>query len=176
MHAFFNKVHFFSKLCMKTISFHIYILSMILSGCSPDVMNSLSQTFFSTKLKPLWLHTVSFESDENINDYSPVKIHVLYAYEKGVYDKLLSMNSDQYFNQAEQLKEDFNESLQVFEWDIIRSQILNDQKIIPRKPTGSGIIVFANYLSPGAHRKTIGSDEKIKIKLHENDFEITPQK
>lgn len=149
---------------------------LILSGCSPDVLNSLSQTFFSTKLKPLWLHTVSFESDENINDYSPVKMNILYAYEKGVYDKLLNMNSDQYFSQAEQIKEDFNESLQVFEWDIIRSQILSDQKIIPRKPTGSGIIVFANYLTPGAHRKTIGSEEKIRINLHENDFEITPQK
>lgn len=176
MHPIQNKIRLFKKkncLLKKTISF---FFPFLLYGCSPDVINSISNTFFSSKSKPLWLRSVSIQADENINDFSPVKVHIIFAYEQGAYDKLIKMNADTYFDQCEQLKEDYNEAVQVFDWEVIRGQILNDQKIIPQKPTGSGIIIFARYLSPGMHRKTVGADEKISIHLHENNFEITPQK
>lgn len=177
MYPLFNKIYFSKIYKSIIIKWSIYcLLIFVLQGCSPDIINSISGSLFSSKSKPLWLRSISIQSDENINDFSPVRIHVVFAYEQGVYDKLIKMNSDTYFNQSEQLKEDFNEAMQIFEWDVIRNQIINDQKIIPQKPTGSGIIVFANYLSPGMHRKTVGTDEKISIHLHETDFDLTPQK
>lgn len=177
MQLFINKNYFLEIYQNLLIKWGTYCLIIFaLSGCSPDIMSSISGSLFSSKSKPLWLRAVSIQSDENINDFSPVKVHVVFAYEQGAYDKLIKMTADSYFDQSEQLKEDFNEAMQIFEWDVIRGQIINDQKIIPQKPTGSGIIVFANYLSPGMHRKTVGTDEKISIRLHENDFELTPQK
>lgn len=120
----------------------------------------------------VWLHSVSFRAADDLNDSSPVTLHIVIPYTADLYTSLTKMSAEDYFRKAEQIKLDNTGNIDVFSWDLIRSQSLNDEPISPSKVSGEGVIVFGRYSSPGDHRVTIADDEKVTVHLNKSDFLI----
>ena len=144
----------------------------LLAGCAADVVSSTFKSLTSFQSSRVWLNKVSFYVADDVNDSSPVTVHILIPYKEEVYAELLKLSAEDYFAKATQIKADNTGYLDVFEWDLIRSQRLDDVPIRTSRYSGAGVIVFASYTSPGAHRLTIGEEENVTIKLNNSDFSI----
>lgn len=148
------------------------IVSVLVTGCGSDVVSTTVRSITSFQSSHVWLNRVSFRVADDVNDSSPVTVHILIPYKADVYADLLKLSSEDYFAKVSQIKADNTGQLDVFEWDLIRSQRLDDVPIKPSKYSGEGVIVFASYTSPGAHRLTIGDNESVVIQLDNSDFSI----
>ncbi len=143
-----------------------------LAGCAADVVSTTVKSLTSFQSSRVWLNKVLFRVADDVNDSSPVTVHILIPYKEDVYNELLKLSAEDYFAKVTQIKADNTGHLDIFEWDLVRSQRLDDIPIRPSRYSGAGIIVFASYTSPGAHRLTIGEEENVIIKLDNSDFSI----
>jgi type VI secretion system protein len=148
---------------MYNVFAFLFVL-MTLTGCGDSA--------FSFHRAKVWLNNVSFSVADDVNDSSPVTLHILIPYKDDLLADLSKMSAEDYFKKSEQIKHDNVGNLDVFSWDLIRSQKLDDEPINPTRVSGSGIVVFARYSTPGDHRKTIADDESVLIKLDKGDFSI----
>lgn len=155
----------------KGFALFLVVLSM-LSGCSTDTLSTSVKSVLLMQTAKVWLHKVSFRAADDLNDSSPVTLHLVIPYTADLYTSLTKMSAEDYFRKAEQIKLDNAGNIDVFSWDLIRSQSLNDEPISPSKVSGEGVIVFARYSSPGDHRVTIADDESVTIRLNKSDFLI----
>ena len=138
------------------------------TGCS----NGSLQSILSLQTAKVWLNKVSFRVADDVNDSSPVTLHILIPYKEDLLSELTKMSAEDYFKRSDQIKSDNAGNLDVFSWDLIRSQKLDDEPISPSKVSGVGIVVFARYSTPGDHRISIADDETVLIKLDKGDFSI----
>jgi type VI secretion system protein len=145
-----------------------------ITGCGQDVFLSAVKSALTFSPAKVWLQKISIRASDDMNDSSPVKIHVVIPYKEDLYKDLLKMNADTYFKRVDQLKHDNVDQLDIFSWDVIRNQRLNDLPITPTKCSGEGVIIFARYSSSGDHRKTVGTDQEIMIYLNRRDFLVSP--
>jgi type VI secretion system protein len=156
--------------------FFLFLMPLFLCSCASDVVMSSVKSVFGFKPANVWLEKVHFKAADNVNDNSPVTVHLLIPYSADLMKELLKMDADAYFKKADQIKIDNAGCLDVFSWDIIRGQRLNDVAITPSKLSGEGVVIFARYSSPGPHRATVADDREVVISLERSDFKVIPVK
>lgn len=150
----------------------LLLVAVLSTGCS----NGSLQSILSFETAKVWLNKVSFRVADDVNDSSPVTLHILIPYKEDLLSDLSKMSAEEYFKRSEQIKNDNAGNLDIFAWDLIRSQKLDDEPVVPTKVSGVGIIVFARYSTPGDHRMSIADDEAVLIKLDKADFSIESMK
>lgn len=138
-------------------------------GMMDSVKSAL--TFSKTHV---WLETVYFEVDENLNNDAPVTVNIVIAHNDKLLSDLLTMTASQYFEKKEQIQRDNADNLDIYHYDIIPGQVLGAKTIRAQKSTGKGVLVFARYASSGKHRQRVGPDRAITIQMGPKDFRIIP--
>lgn len=146
-----------------------------LTACGTDAVVSAFKSATTFQTAKVWLEKVHFKASDNVNDTSPVTVNIVIAYKPELLAELLKMEADTYFRKVEQLKNDYKGQMDIFAWDIIRGQRL-EGVINPSRVSGEGVVVFARYSSPGAHRVAIADDREVIIQLDKLDFKVMPLK
>ncbi len=121
----------------------------------------------------VWIEKVTLRSTADVNDNSPVKVHVVIAYTDDLAKSLKKMKAIDYFKQAGRLKADAGDDLDVFSIDLI-PDMTETLEIKPSYENGKIALIFARYLNPGDHRQNIGEYYDIFVELDKSDFKITP--
>ncbi|RZI45903.1 hypothetical protein [Candidatus Finniella inopinata] len=148
-------------------------VAFVLVGCGTDAIFSAFKSLSSFSTAKVWLEKVKFKAADNVNDTSPVTIHIIIAYNPELLKELMKMDAETYFRKLPQLKSDYAGQYDIFEWDIIRGQRL-EAPIVATRVSGEGAVVFARYSSPGNHRATVGEEHEIIIQLDKLDFKVIP--
>lgn len=158
-------------------SFLLLLLCLLtLAGCGSDAVVSALKSVVSLQPAKVWIERINFSASDDVNDNSPVTVHVVIVYKPELLADLSKMDADAYFQKIEQIKLDNAGQIDVFVWDIIRGQHLNEIPITPSKVSGEGVLVFARYSSPGPHRVAIADDREVTIQLDKLDFKVIPVK
>lgn len=152
------------KKFFKIISLVTFI---ILIGCD-TVKNAIG-------IKPakVWLEKITFRADESMNDNSPVKVHVVIPYKDDLAAKIGGMDAATYFQQAQKLKSDAGDDLDVFSVDVIPGTLETVLEITPKSSAGVIALMFARYLTPGDHRTNVSADYELKADMGKNDLKVT---
>lgn len=156
----------------------LIVLCLLLTSCG-GTGESLTAAFkkgMNFERAKVWIEKVSFKADDNMNDQSPVTVHLVVAYTPELLGELVKLDANSYFLKADQLKVDHNGKIDVFSFDILRGQRLNDQPINLSRMSGEGAIIFARYASPGPHRSVLSDESAVLIELNKDDFKVVPQK
>lgn len=143
-----------------------------LAGCVPDAIIHAGKTVTGMTSSSVWLHTVKFDQTDDVNNKAAVTVDVLVFYEKKLFEKILKLPSDKYFDQKEQLQKDYPTEMDVFSFEVIPGQRTHDQHVETSRASGVGCIVFAHYTTPGAHRVVVGPNDAILIELDKKDFKV----
>ncbi|MEZ4525333.1 MAG: hypothetical protein R2941_05365 [Desulfobacterales bacterium] len=119
---------------------------------------------------------VSVNISEKVNQNAPIATDLLLVHNEKLCDELLKMSAKDWFRQKEQIKRDYIEGdgLDCWSWEWVPGQKIPIQKL-PLKSSAKAGIVFADYLSPGAHRIRFSPFEDIVIRLLEKDFFVDVQ-
>ena len=149
----------------------LFGLTGCLSGSSSVLVSSLASAFIPQG-HPIWLQEIEFQVSRNMNNNSPVAIHVLVIYKKRVWDVLTQMNSQDYFMNADQLYQQYGDNIDRFTYEAIPGMPMLPAQINLSNDFAEGILVFARYGTIGAHRKTIDDARIVMMRLYRDDFEI----
>lgn len=157
---------------MKKILFALLNLSLppFLISCS-DVVPA-AKSAMSLEAAKVWLEKVKFKVAKDVNNNSPIAVHLLIFYDQDVLGEVSKMTADQYFEKENTLRSDNPDKIQFITWEIVPGQAMEDQEITLDKVTGVGALVFARYSSPGDHRQALADDREILISLDKLDFDI----
>ncbi len=147
------------------------LLLMMLCGCSlfKDVKEFIGSS--STKV---YLNKVTFKADDDANDSSAVKVHIVVVHKEETLKTLMPLDSESYFKKIDDMKDNDpnKESFEVFESDIIPGQTYTIPINLVNPTHGIGGFIFSNYSSKGKHRKMIGSEQIMLIHLKKDKFDI----
>jgi len=162
--------------CFIMKLFFIVPICVMLSSCGEkDSFVPLLGSLSSFSKAKVWLEKVKFVASNDLNNNSPVLVHIVIAYKPELLADLTKMDSEKYFKQLPQTRSDNGDNIDIFEFDIIPGQT-KESKIEPSKLSGEGVLVFARYESNGEHRAAIGPDAEVKIEMNKLDFKVSPIK
>ncbi len=146
-------------------------LACLLLLCSCDAVKSA----VGIQQSKVWLEKINFRADDNANNTSPVKIHVVIAYKEALATDLGKLTASDYFKKADKLKADAGVDMDVFTIEILTGSSIS-LPIVPTQSTGLVALMFARYTSPGDHRTNVGADYEIQVDLGKSDLKVTPIK
>ena len=145
--------------------FFIIFLCITTTSCARVVVRT--QALFGEKLE------VRVNVSKDVNRNTPVAVDLVLVYDKGLLNELLKMPASEWFSKREQFKRDFPDQIgfESWEWEWVPGQLVLPN-LLPLKARAKGAVVFAGYLSPGAHRQRINPHKGILINLQNTDFSI----
>lgn len=143
------------KLNMKLLG----LFTLLLCGC----LGPVAPSYF--------LYSVSVQVDHDANNKSATPVDLVVIYDDQLHKEILAMNADKYFSSAKQLKRDHVQKMEVFHWEVVPGQTLNFDQLSYKKSSPVGAVIFARYLTPGEHRKSVGTEEYLVIHLLKEGFE-----
>lgn len=148
------------------------ISGLLVSGCLPDSIKSGVVDAVQMGQAKVWLETVKFNPAPDLNGNSPVTVDILVFYDAESMGKVAKLTADKYFQQKDQLKKDYSDSIDFFSFEVVPGQKIQDQDINLSKASGIAAVAFARYASPGPHRVAIGPDRVVQLVLEKNDFKV----
>lgn len=151
-------------------------LIVIFTGCtSSGALGDAAKSLFTFSDAKIWVEKVRFSATPDINNNAPVAVNIVVVYDPILLERLSLMSADKYFEQLEQFRRDIKSgTADIFSWEIVPGQNLEDQPIVPTKVSGLAALVFARYSSPGEHRVLLGEEKMIQITLQKLDFFVQP--
>ena len=134
-----------------------------ISGCD----NIIPNTF-------VWLRKIDFEVDPQANRGNSFVCHVTVAYTQDLQNKLNGFaNSKIYFENVENLKKTYKDSIEIFQFDMIPGKNQLDKKINLRSYTkAKGAFVFAKYTTPGKYIENVGLARTLTVRFLSNKMEL----
>lgn len=124
----------------------------------------------------LSLKSISLVSASNTNLNSGLTVDFVAVYDKNLLDKLQGMTSTQYFSSIDQLRRDNMSMFDVWRWELVPNQILENYKPVFEQSKAWGGLFFADYQTPGDHRVGIGLSSYVRVTLGEQDIEaVAPE-
>jgi type VI secretion system protein len=126
------------------------------------------------------LETVQVRASGDANGYSATAVDMVFVYDPSVIDVLQAVPASDWFNRKRQFLLDYPKGISVMSWEIVPSSVLtpwtvpDDMLSNDAGDDATAAFVFADYLSPGAHRARLESGVGIRIDLARDDFTLSP--
>lgn len=120
---------------------------------------------------PVVTRSFVIAASSDANDNAPTTVDAVMVYNSAVLPTVLKMTAKQWFDQRDQLRNDFPGGFEMREWEVVPGAQVDVSKL-PFKSGGVGLVLFANYPGPGDHRARIDAWEKPRILLHDRTFAV----
>lgn len=130
-----------------------------------------STPFFKPRIA---LRELVFDVAPGANDNSPFALELVATSDDAVLAKLLALTAAQWFDPQSNLKRDFRAELRTWYYE----PTPGSRVVVPTAgfagTPGKGLLLFANYKSPGAHRLRLDSLTKATVVFAGDTVRIDP--
>ena len=111
------------------------------------------------------------------NQHNPVAVDLVLVSDKKLLKELMKMSAKDWFEKRHQIQLDYpkEKDLGAGSWEWVPGQAVKLHRVPVQRAIVGGVI-FANYLSAGAHRISINPRQNFLVILGENDFSVQPTK
>ncbi|MBM3117677.1 hypothetical protein JMJ54_17725 [Jeongeupia naejangsanensis] len=106
------------------------------------------------------------------NDDTPIAVDFLAVDDPDLLKVLLTTSSAQWFAAREQYRRDYPQLLQVWGLEVVPGQRLVFDRVPLAGVPAQGVLVFAGYDAPGAHRLRLESEREVRIRLESRDLQM----
>jgi len=120
---------------------------------------------------PILTRSFVIAASADANDNAPTTVDAVMIYNATMLPAVLKMSAKQWFDQREQLRNDFPGGFEMREWEVVPGAQVDVTKL-PFKSGGLSLVLFANYPGPGDHRARIDTWAKPRIVLHDHTFAV----
>lgn len=121
-------------------------------------------------LPELYIDTVSIYTEPDTNQNSAIAVDLVLVYDQELAKLLSQMSAAKYFSSSKQLLLDNPTLLDIWHWELVPGQIVQDFSPPQEQGDAYAGFVFANYLTPGDHRIKIAPTGVVKVLLLKNDL------
>ena len=124
----------------------------------------------SEPLPELSIDKVSIYTEPDANQNSAIAVDLVIIYDLELVKMLGQMSAAKYFASSSQLLLDNPTLLDIWHWELVPGQIVQDFTPPQEQGDAFAAYVFANYLTPGDHRVKVSPEGNVKILLLKNDL------
>ena len=151
------------------------IILLVLTSCNKFCVTTRSKVWLE---KMSWIAMKDANSEKDSQEGMPIKVNLIYVYDEEYYKKLSAKSSQEYFENFEELKKEFGNKVEVFEFDILPGESKDDVDILPSRCNAEGAILFARYNSSEKSEKytNIADDSELRIIFKKNKPELLEEK
>jgi type VI secretion system protein len=142
-------------------------------GCSTMLLLIALCAACSGSLPRVKVDTLGINVATQANLNTPIAVDVVMARNAQLFDTLLGLPAAKWFNERDQLQRDYPKDLSVQTYELVPGQQLPDQPFPFGGQRAAGVLVFAGYQTPGAHRIRIdGGPQKALLLLGDQDLRL----
>jgi len=140
----------------------VFLSALSIAGCS----------FFGTRLN---VDGVTLDVALRANDDSPIAVDFIAVNDIDLLAKLSGLTAKQWFASRDQYQRDFRQYLHVWGLELVPGQLIESSTFpLDGKPS-VGLVAFANYQSPGAHRLRLEDQRRIRLKFDAREMTLLDQ-
>jgi len=129
-------------------------------------------SFFGSRIS---VDGVTLDVALRANDDAPIAVDFIAVNDIDLLAKLSGLTAKQWFATKEQYRRDFRQYLNVWGLELVPGQLIESSTFpLDGKPS-VGLLVFANYQSPGAHRLRLEDQPSIRLKFDAREMTLLDQ-
>jgi type VI secretion system protein len=129
------------------------------SGCAmvggvANVVASSTANLFSGTPGPSFLDwkAITLVAAPYANQNSPLAVDLVFVRDAATLEKLLTLPAAKWFASKEELLKTYPNTMTIKSWELVPQQVLQLSEEALGSPRVAGMVLFADYLSPGDHR------------------------
>ncbi|EIK95424.1 hypothetical protein PMM47T1_16585 [Pseudomonas sp. M47T1] len=151
----------------KDFIFRKKIVSLLLLACLPVWLAGCS--WFGPRVG---VDRITLDVAPKANNDAPIAVDFVAVKDLGLLKQLSGMSARQWFEQREQLQRDYREQLVVWSLELVPGQLLDNQDFPLGGQKAQGLLVFADYASPGPHRLRLYAQSSAWLKFDSRDISL----
>lgn len=152
------------------------------SGCAmvggvANVVASSTANLFSGTPGPSYLawKAITMAAAADVNQNSPLALDLVFVRDSATLEKLLTLPARKWFASKDELIKTYPNGMTVRSWELVPQQVLHLSKEALASPRVVGVVLFADYLSPGDHRAQLPLErETLMVDLGAQSFNVKP--
>ncbi|WP_248797444.1 type VI secretion protein [Pseudomonas sp. MWU13-2105] len=142
--------------CKKILTYGVVL---ILAGCS----------FFGPKVD---VASLTLDVAPLANDNTPIAVDFVAVKDPDLLKQLAGMSAKQWFGEREQFQRDYRQQLSVWGLELVPGQFVAKQDFPLKGQSAAGLLVFASYNTPGAHRLRLDDQHEAWLKFDSREMSL----
>lgn len=143
---------------MRTRLFLTLVL-VSLAGCS----------FFGPKVD---LDSLTLDVAPKANDDTPIAVDFIAVADPDLLKQLSGISASQWFAEREQYQRDYRQLMSVWGLELVPGQFIDRQPFPLGGKKAAGLLVFASYTTPGAHRLRLDDQSEAWLKFDSREMSL----
>lgn len=143
---------------MRTRLFLTLVL-VSLAGCS----------FFGPKVD---LDSLTLDVAPKANDDTPIAVDFIAVADPDLLKQLSGISASQWFAEREQYQRDYRQLMSVWGLELVPGQFIDRQPFPLGGKKAAGLLVFASYNTPGAHRLRLDDQSEAWLKFDSREMSL----
>ena len=143
---------------MRTRLFLTLVL-VTLTGCS----------FFGPKVD---LDSLTLDVAPKANDDTPIAVDFIAVADPDLLKQLSGISASQWFAEREQYQRDYRQLMSVWGLELVPGQFIDRQPFPLGGKKAAGLLVFASYNTPGAHRLRLDDQSEAWLKFDSREMSL----
>lgn len=143
-------------MCVRLLSF---FLCLSLTGCS----------LFGPRVD---LDTLTLDVAAQANDNTPIAIDFIAVTDPDLLKQLSGITARQWFSEREQFQRDYRQLMTVWGLELVPGQFVDQQPFPLGGKRAAGLLVFASYNTPGAHRLRLDDQSSAWLKFDSREMTL----
>ena len=156
------------------------LITLAVSGCAmiggvANVVASSTANLFSGTPGPSFLDwkALTLVAAPDVNQNSPLALDLVFVRDQATLEKLLSLPASKWFSSKDELMKTYPNAITLRSWELVPQQVLQLSEEALGSPRVAGMLLYANYLSPGEHRAQLPlAREAFLVELGARGFNV----
>lgn len=141
------------------VSFFSPLLFLMLTGCS----------LFGPRVD---LDSLTLDVAAHANDDTPIAVDFVAVNDPDLLKQLSAMTARQWFSEREQFQRDYRQMMTVWGLELVPGQFIDQQPFPLGGKRAAGLLIFASYNTPGAHRLRLDDQRKAWLKFDSREMTL----
>ncbi|MBL0845273.1 hypothetical protein [Pseudomonas mediterranea] len=141
------------------VFFYGFFFSLAISGCS----------FFAPSVD---LDSLTLDVASRANDDTPIAVDFIAVNDPDLLKQLSAISARQWFAEREQFQRDYRHLMSVWGLELVPGQFIDRQPFPLEGRRAAGLLVFASYNTPGAHRLRLDDRRKAWLKFDSREMSL----
>ncbi|WP_258535607.1 MULTISPECIES: type VI secretion protein [unclassified Pseudomonas] len=139
--------------------FFISLSFLLLTGCS----------LFGPRVD---LDRLTLDVAAHANDDTPIAVDFVAVNDPDLLKQLSALTARQWFSEREQFQRDYRQLMTVWGLELVPGQFIDQQPFPLGGKRAAGLLIFASYNTPGAHRLRLDDQSKAWLKFDSREMTL----
>jgi len=139
--------------------FFVAFLLALLTGCS----------LFGPKVD---LDSLTLDVAPKANDDTPIAVDFIAVNDPDLLKQLSGISASQWFAEREQYQRDYRQRMSVWGVELVPGQFIDRQPFPLGGKKAAGLLVFASYNTPGAHRLRLDDQSEAWLRFDSREMSL----